>query len=78
MAMVVPIVLVLATLVFGFLFGWLASSKIRRNKLENTQSAAHKLLNAARAEAEALKKTAILEAKDEWRKEREPLERELA
>lgn len=76
MALVVQIVSVLATLVFGFLFGWLASTKIRRNKLDTTQSAAQKLLDAARTEAEALKKTAILEAKDEWRKEREPLERE--
>lgn len=76
MPFVVQIVLVLAVFVFGVLFGWLASSKTRRGKLENAQANARKLLDVARDEAEALKKTAVLEARDEWRKERVPLERE--
>jgi ribonucrease Y len=76
MAFVVQIVLVLAVFVFGVLFGWLASAKTRRGKLENAQANTRKLIEVAEAEAEALKKTAILEARDEWRRERVPLERE--
>ena len=73
----VEVVLIFAALVFGSLFGWLANSKIRRGRLTNTQEAVHKLISEAREEAEALKKTAVLEARDEWRLEREVLEKQL-
>jgi len=71
------VVLVVAVFVFGFFFGWLASGKIRRGKMENAQAAARRIIAEAGEEAQALKKTAVLEAKDEWRREQEPLEREL-
>lgn len=71
------VVLIFAALVFGSLFGWLANSKIRRGRLTNTQETVHKLISEAREEAEALKKTAVLEARDEWRLEREVLEKQL-
>ena len=77
MAPVGEIVLIFAFFVFGLLFGWLACDKIRRGKISTTQETTRKIIAAAQQEAEALKKTAILEAKDEWRRERIPLEKEL-
>lgn len=61
----------------GFLLGWLVGNRFRRAKLDSTQEAARKLIEEAQQEAEALKRTAILEARDEWRRERAPLEKEF-
>lgn len=69
-------VLVAAVFVFAFFFGWLANGKLRRGAQENAQAQTAALLDAARNEAEALKKTSMLEARDEWRRQQEPLERE--
>ena len=77
MDLVGEIVLIFAFFVFGGMLGWLANDKIRRGKLDNTQEVARKIIATAEKEAEALKKTAILEARDEWRRERSPLEKEL-
>ena len=71
------IVLIFAFFVFGLLLGWLASDKMRRGKISNAQEAARQIIAEAQQDAEALKKTAILEARDEWRRERTPLEKEL-
>jgi len=69
------IVLFFAIFVFGCLFGWLFTTKIRQGKLANIQTEAEKITRTAHDEAKAFKKTALLEAREEWRKEREPLER---
>jgi ribonuclease Y len=70
-------ILVLVALVLGALLGWLVSSKIRQGSLDRTWETAHKIIADAQKEAGALKKTAILEAKDEWRRESDPLEKEI-
>ena len=70
------VVLVFAVFVFAFLFGWLANGKIRRGKQENAQAQTAALIEEAKAEAEDLKKTALLEAREQWRRQQEPLERE--
>jgi len=77
MALVGEIAIIVAFFVFGCLFGWLACIKIRQGRLKNAQETARKIIAEAQEEAEALKKTAILEARDEWRRERAPLEKEL-
>ncbi|MFC1526815.1 ribonuclease Y [Candidatus Latescibacterota bacterium] len=64
-------------LALGIGLGWLVSSRIRRGRVESSREEAQGILAEAQAEAESLKRTATLEAKDEWRREREPLEREL-
>ena len=69
------VVMALAVLGLGFLAGWLVNSRRRRNRLESSREEAARILDEAQTEADALKKTASLEAKDEWRREREPLER---
>ncbi len=69
--------LALAVLGLGFICGLLVNSRRRGNRLESSRELAARLLEEARGEAETLKKTAALEAKDDWRRQREPLEREL-
>ncbi len=70
-------VLALAVLGLGFISGWLVNSRRRGNRLGSSREEAARILEEARAEAETFKKTATLEAKDEWRRQREPLDREL-
>ena len=59
----------------GCLLGWLLSNRVRHGKLQNTQSTARQIISNAEQEAEDLKKTALLEARDGWRLERSPLEK---
>jgi ribonuclease Y len=77
MPLVGVIALVLAAVAGGALLGWFACDRTRRRKLQSAEDAARALVAQASSEAEALKRTAVLEARDEWRREREPLEREL-
>lgn len=70
-------VLALAVLGLGFLCGWLVHSRRRGTRLQSSQEQAARMLEEARVRAEALKKTAVLEARDDWRRQREPLERDL-
>ena len=67
----------LAVLVLGIGLGWLVSGRLGRNRMESSRDAAARIVAEAEQEAASLKKTATLEAKDEWRREREPLEREF-
>jgi len=60
----------------GCLLGWLVSDRVRRGKMQNTQASARQIIANAQQEAEDLKKTALLEARDEWRRTRGPLEKE--
>lgn len=68
--------LIVATLGIGFLSGWFCGERVRRKKVDGARTAADDIITRAETEAAALKKTADLEARDEWRREREPLERE--
>ena len=61
----------------GFLAGWYGCERVRRKKVDGARASADEIIELATAEASALKKTAGLEARDEWRREREPLEREM-
>jgi len=67
----------LVALVLGIALGWLANARLRGNRVAAAREDASRLVLEAEQEAASLKKTAALEAKDEWRREREPLEREL-
>ena len=77
MGLMAAVLLALAALVSGSFIGWLVSSKIRQGRLNNSRATAQKIIADAREEAQALKKTVVLEAKDEWRKVSDPLEREI-
>ena len=68
--------LAFAFLAGGCLLGWLAGDRVRRGKVHDTQASARQIIANARQEAEDLKKTTLLEARDEWRRTRGPLEKE--
>jgi ribonuclease Y len=71
------IVFVLVALISGGLVGWFLCAQVRRNRLRDIQAQTSEITETARQEAEAIKKTALLEARDEWRQEYEPIERDL-
>ena len=77
MSLILSIALAGAFLIAGFVAGWFVSSRIRGGKLEDARQVAEGIVSEAGAEAESLKRTAALEARDEWLREREPLEREI-
>ena len=68
--------LVVAAVGIGFLAGWYGCERLRRKKADVARTAADDIIAQAKTEATALKKAASLEARDEWRRELEPLERE--
>ena len=68
--------LFVATLGIGILGGWYSCERVRRKKVDCARTEADDIIAKAVIEAASLKKTASLEARDEWRREREPLERE--
>lgn len=76
MALVGSIILTLVFTGIGFGLGWLICDRLRRTQLNDSQNAAHQLVAQAEEEAAALRKTAALEARDEWRREQAPLEQE--
>ena len=67
----------LALVVVGALVGWLLNARFRRGRAADAQERVQRIVEDARGEVESMKKTAALEAKDEWRREREPQEREI-
>ena len=71
------VVLFVAVLAAGFLLGWLVLSKVRRKGVDSARVTAQKIVSEAEVQTQALVKTTGLEVRDEWRREREPLEREL-
>ena len=66
----------LAFFAVGCLLGWLGNGRLRSSRLRGTQATADQIVTRARQEAETLKKNALLEARDEWHRERAPLEKE--
>ena len=77
MGIMVALLLAVGAMLIGLLIGWLINNKIREDRLSSANAVADKITGDAKQEAQALKKTAILEAKDEWRRESEPLERDI-
>ena len=60
----------------AFFAGWIAHRKIGEGKVFNAEQLAAKIVREAEREAENLKKSAVLEAKDEWFKEKTKLDKE--
>ncbi|NKB67041.1 MAG: ribonuclease Y [Candidatus Latescibacteria bacterium] len=62
---------------WGGITAWLAVNRLRRGKLGQAKEKAEQYMVEARQSAEALRKTSTLEARNEWHRERGPLEKEL-
>ena len=65
-----------AGLIIVFLAGWLLNSRIGQSKIANAERFAQKITEDAMREAESIKRTAELEAKDEWYKAKLSFEKE--
>ncbi|HZI89854.1 MAG TPA: Rnase Y domain-containing protein, partial [Candidatus Polarisedimenticolia bacterium] len=72
----VTILVALAAAIVAFLLGWTAHRRIGEGKVLSAEQMAEKILREAEREAETQKKSALLEAKDEWFREKAKLDRE--
>ena len=73
-----PVMLLSVGLLFlGFILGWLVSTKLAHSKIHRAESEAEQTVEDAKAEADSLKRTSILEARDEMHQERIGFEREI-
>jgi len=59
-----------------FLLGWILSTRIGQGKVASAEKLAEKIVSEAEKEASALKNQKILEAKDEWYKQKQSFEKE--
>ncbi len=73
---VVFALLVVAAGAAAFLVGWIAHKRVGEGKVFNAEQLAAKIVREAEREAETQKKSALLEAKDEWFREKQRLDRE--
>lgn len=75
-----PLTLILVALAAGavsFLLGWTAHRRIGEGKVLGAEELAAKIVREAERESENQKKSALLEAKDEWFREKAKLDREV-
>ena len=73
-----PVVLLSVGLLFlGFVLGWFSSTKAAHSKIHRAESTAEQLVEDARQEAESMKRTSVLEARDEMHEERIAFERKM-
>ena len=77
MEVVTVIMLSAGLLILGFILGWLISGKIAQSKIHRAELSAEKILEDAQTEADAMKRTAVLEAKDRIQQEQLRFEQEL-
>lgn len=73
------IIMVFVSLVIGlgvFILGWLVANKINRDRMNGVAEYAKKITEEAERESENIRKSAVLDAKDEWFKERAKFEQE--
>lgn len=79
MSATVIIVVIFVSLVVGlgiFILGWITANKVNHAKMNNAEAYAKKITEGALREAENIKKASVLDAKDEWYKERTKFEKE--
>ncbi len=73
------IIIVFVSLVAGlgfFILGWIAANKVNVAKMRSAEAYARSITEDAEREAENARKTALLDAKDEWYRERAKFEEE--
>jgi ribonucrease Y len=76
---ITTIIIMLVSLVVAlgvFILGWISANKINHAKMHSAEQYANKITQDAEREADNIKKSAALEAKDEWYKERTKFEKE--
>jgi ribonuclease Y len=71
------ILITLGAALVAFFGGWIAHRRVGEGKLLSAEELAKKVVREAERESENLKKSALLEAKDEWFREKAKLDREV-
>jgi len=59
-----------------FILGWITANRINHAKMRNAEVYAQKITEEAEREAENIRKSAVLDAKDEWYRERSKFEKD--
>ena len=73
-----PVMLLSIGLLFlGFVLGWLVSTRLAHSKIHRAEAEALQTVEDAKLEAESLKRTSVLEARDEMHLERIQFERDI-
>ncbi len=73
----IVLLITLGAAAVAFFLGWVAHRRIGEGKVYNAEQLAAKIVREAEREAENQKKSALLEAKDEWFREKAKLDREV-
>lgn len=73
---VISVFVTLVALLGVFLLGFWAANKSNRDKMQSAEDYGKRLTEEAEREAENIRKAAVLDAKDEWFKERAKFEKE--
>ncbi len=76
---ITTIIIVFVSLVAGlgfFILGWIAANKVNHAKMRSAEAYARNITEDAEREAENIKKSSVLDAKDEWYRERSKFEKD--
>ena len=76
---ITTIIIVFVSLVAGlgfFILGWIAANKVNHAKMRSAEAYARNITEDAEREAENIKKSSVLDAKDEWYRERSKVEKD--
>jgi len=72
----VLLVIIMVPSFLMFLLGWYLNSKIGQGKVANAEKLSAKIVSEAEKEAESIKNKKILDAKDEWYRQKQKFEQE--
>ncbi len=73
---IINTLMLLASGIIFFLLGWFMNNRIGNARIKNAEQEAEKIIETAKREAENHKKSALLEAKDEWYKSKAKFDKE--
>ena len=76
---ITTIIIAFVSLVAGlgfFILGWIAANKVNHAKMRSAEAYARNITEDAEREAENIKKSAVLDTKDEWYRERTKFEKD--
>ena len=73
---IISLFVALVVLLGVYILGWITANKVNQTKMRNAEAYAKKITEDAQRESENIKKSAILDAKDEWYRERNKFEKD--
>ena len=73
---IISLFVALVVLLGVYILGWITANKVNQTKMRNAEAYAKKITEDTQRESENIKKSAILDAKDEWYRERNKFEKD--